>query len=218
MTFDGLRPRRLVVVVGTATEIGKTWVSARLLKELRKEGFTVSARKPAQSFESHDLYTDAHYLAEATGESPAEICPHHRWYPVAMAPPMAADALGEPEFTVEDLASEIHWPLPAPDIAFIETAGGVRSPQAINGDAVSLIELLQPDTVLVIADAGLGTINSVTLTLEAIDKGAHVATPIVILNRYDANDEIHRRNLDWLKAHLSCDVFVSVQSVMARLR
>ena len=57
------RPRRLIVVVGTATEIGKTWVASRLLRELRAEGFTVAARKPAQSFSPDDSSTDAHHLS-----------------------------------------------------------------------------------------------------------------------------------------------------------
>ena len=89
MTFDGLRPQRLIVVVGTRTEIGKTWVSARLLRDLRANGLHVAARKPAQSFDSDDALTDAHHLADASGETPTEVCPRHRWYPIPMAPPMA---------------------------------------------------------------------------------------------------------------------------------
>jgi dethiobiotin synthetase len=218
MTFDGLRPRRLIVVVGTGTEVGKTWVAARLLRELRAEGVDVAARKPVQSFDPDEPLTDAHHLADATGEETVDVCPRHRWYPVAMAPPMAADVLGRPPFTVEDLASELSWPLPAPDLAMVETVGGVRSPLASNGDAVTLIEILQPDVVLLVADAGLGTINGVRLSLDAIDQGAHVATPVVVLNRFDPADELHRRNRDWLTANLDVDVLASVPAVMARLR
>ena len=217
MTFDGLRPQRLIVVVGTRTEIGKTWVSARLLRDLRANGLHVAARKPAQSFDSDDALTDAHHLADASGETPTEVCPRHRWYPIPMAPPMAADALARPAFTVEDLVSEIQWPLPAPDVAFVESAGGVRSPIAKNGDAISLIELLQPDIVLLVADAGLGTINDITLSLEAINSGAHVATPIVVLNRFDPSDDLHRRNREWLTQHLDVEVLSSVPSVLAKI-
>jgi len=218
MAFDGLRPKCLVVVVGTATEIGKTWVSARLLRELRAEGMHVIARKPAQSFDPGDSATDAHHLATATGEDPTTVCPVHRWYPVPMAPPMAADALARPPFTVEDLVSEIDWPVPAPDLALVESAGGVRSPIASNGDSITLIELLQPDLVFVIAHAGLGTINDISLTLEAIDRGAHFATPIVILNRFDPADDLHRRNREWLETHLEVEILASVPAVLSRLR
>ena len=218
MTFDGLRPRRLVVVVGTATEVGKTWVTARLARDLRAEGLHVIARKPVQSFDPDDALTDAHHLADATGEDPTSVCPRARWYPVPMAPPMAADSLGRPPFSVADLASEIDWPLPAPDLAMVECVGGVRSPMAADGDSISMIELLQPDTVLVVADAGLGTINDVRLTLDAIDRGAHVATPVVVLNRFDPTDDLHRRNREWLQSNLPIEVLASVPAVLALLR
>lgn len=217
MTFDGLRPQRLVVVVGTGTEVGKTWVTSRLLRDLRASGLAVAARKPVQSFDQDDPFTDAHLLADASGESPTDVCPRHRWYPLPMAPPMAAEALARPAFSIEDLVAEIQWPLPAPDVAFVESVGGVRSPMAANGDAIALVELLQPDIVLLVADAGLGTINDVTLSLDAIDQGAHVATPVVVLNRFDPADDLHQRNRNWLDAHLEVDVLSSVPPVLAKI-
>ena len=50
----------------------------------------------------------------------------------------------------------------------METAGGVRSPQADDGDAVDLVRLLAPDLVVLVADAGLGTINAVRLCVDAL--------------------------------------------------
>ena len=52
----------------------------------------------------------------------------------------------------------------------METAGGVRSPLAgDDGDAVALAGSLMPDVVVLVADAGLGTINAVRLTVAALD-------------------------------------------------
>jgi dethiobiotin synthetase len=50
--------------------------------------------------------------------------------------------------------------------------------------------------VLLVADAGLGTLNAVRLTLACL---APLPTT-VILNRYDPADDLHRRNRDWLLA------------------
>ena len=87
------------------------------------------ARKPAQSFEpSDDLAAlDAALLGAATGEPAEEVCPAHRWYEVAMAPPIAAAALGRPPFTIDDLVSELRWPTGAVavDVGLVETAGGL---------------------------------------------------------------------------------------------
>ena len=212
------RPDLLVVVVGTGTGVGKTWVAAHVLRDLHAEGHAVAARKSAQSFGPEDRTTDAHVLAAATGAEPTDVCPRHRWYTVPMAPPMAAEALGRPAFTVADLAEEASWPAPAPAVGLVETAGGVRSPQAFDGDAVTLIEELQPDIVLLVADAGLGAINLVRLSLDALDAGAHVATPLVFLNRYDPAAEIDRRNRDWLSERLDVEVLSSIPSLVERLR
>jgi dethiobiotin synthetase len=192
-----VRPRRVVAVVGTGTDVGKTWVAARLLTDLGAAGLRVAARKPAQSFEPDDdpARLDAAILGAATGEPPEEVCPPHRWYEVPMAPPMAAEALGRPPFTIQDLMSELRWP-DAVDIGLVETAGGLRSPLAADGDCLALCEALAPDVIVLVADAGLGTINAVRLTLDAL--GPLAPQAVVVLNRFDAASDLHRRNLEWL--------------------
>jgi dethiobiotin synthetase len=189
------RPERLVLVVGTGTEVGKTWVACRLARALRRRGLVVAARKPAQSYDPGDdlADTDAALLAHATGDHPAIVCPQHRWYPVVMAPPMAADALGRPPFTVADLVGELTWP-PGLGVGLVEAAGGVRSPVADDGDGVTLAEALHPERVVLVADAGLGTINGIRLSLAAL-AGWQVS---VVLNRFDPADDLHARNLAWL--------------------
>lgn len=186
---------KIVVCAGTATDVGKTWTGAAVLSLLRSNGITVSARKPVQSFDPAATGpTDADVLAAATGEHANEVCPRHRWYPVPMAPPMAADVLGREPFTIADLVAELCWPVPEPAIGWVETVGGPRSPIASDGDSVDLCAALDPDLVVVVADAGLGTINAVRLSVAAFT-GNDVA---VFLNRYDASDELHARNRAWL--------------------
>jgi dethiobiotin synthetase len=197
-----VRPRRLVVVLGTGTDIGKTWVSARLLTTLRAAGVTVAARKPAQSFAAGDDpgQLDAAVLGAATGEPSETVCPPHRWYEVAMAPPMAADALGRDRITTADIIGELTWPSHGVEVGLVESAGGVRSPQAHDGDAVALVAALAPDLVLLVADAGLGTINAVRLSVDALAAGATVAARhlVIVLNRFNESDDLHRRNRAWL--------------------
>ena len=188
------RPRRLVVVTGTGTEVGKTWVGARALHHLRGHGLRVAARKPVQSFEPGVGPTDAELLAGATGEDPDEVCPRHRWYEAPMAPPMAAAVLGRPAFRLADLLEELHWPNAA-DVGLIEAAGGPRSPLATDGDTVDLVRELHPDLVVLVADSGLGAINAVRLAVAPFEPLAPV---VVMLNRFDADDALHRANRSWL--------------------
>ena len=194
MSANSIRPARLIGVLGTNTEVGKTWVASQLIATLRLRGARVAARKPVQSYAPDDIYTDAARLAGASGEEIADICPAHRWYPVAMAPPMAADALGRGPVRMQELINEIHWP-PGIDIGLVETVGGARSPLAFDGDSMQLIERLHVDQVLLVADAGLGTINAVRLCLDALSGKAVT----VLLNRFDGSDRLHLANREWLE-------------------
>jgi dethiobiotin synthetase len=201
------RPNRLVAVVGTGTDIGKTYVTARLLESLREEGTSVAARKPAQSFDPSDdpADYDAAVLGAASGEPPDTVCPPHRWYEMAMAPPMAADALARPNFTLDDLVAELRWPERPVDIGFVETAGGLRSPIADDGDCLALVVAVMPEIVLLVADAGLGTINSVRLTMDALVRlPAQLA---VVLNRFNEGSELHQRNRSWFRDRDDMHVF-----------
>ena len=202
-----------MLVCGTGTEVGKTWMAARALECLRASGTAVAARKPVQSFTPGEGPTDAEILAEATGERPHDVCPPHRWYEVAMAPPMAADVLGRASFTVAELAAELRWPDPI-DVGLVETAGGVRSPIAADGDAVDLAGVLAPDIVLVVADAGLGTINAVRLSAAPL-VGRRM---LVVLNRFDEREGLHARNLTWLRERDGLDVVTRPEEVALRVR
>jgi dethiobiotin synthetase len=199
-----------VLIAGTGTEIGKTYVAARLARTLRGKGLTVAARKPVQSFAPGDTApTDADVLAAATGEAPDAVCPAHRRLPLAMAPPMAAEALGLPPFRIADLASETAAHAPTDGIVLVESAGGVRSPLAADGDTVSLADALLPVLVVLVADAGLGTINAVRLSVEAL--AAHCV--VVFLNRFAATDDLHRRNRDWLATRAGLDVVTDPEAL-----
>ena len=207
------RPARLVIVTGTATEVGKTWFAAATLAELRALGVAVAARKPVQSFEPGTGATDAQVLAGATGEDPDDVCLPHRSLATPMAPPMAADALGAPRFTIADLAGELRWP-PATDVGMVEGVGGPRSPLAADGDTVDLVAAIDPELVVVVADAGLGAINAVLLTTAPF-AGREI---VVALNRFDAGDDLHRRNRSWLIERSRVGVVTDPRALAVRVR
>jgi dethiobiotin synthetase len=190
----------IVVVTGTGTDVGKTWFTAATIEVLRAAGHGVSARKPVQSFAPGDEgATDADVLARASGEDPMAVCPTHRWLPMPVAPPMSAAALGLPPFTIANLADEVKTAAPtaatdAGGIVFVEGAGGARSPLADDGDTVALAHALAADRIVIVADAGLGTINAVRLTVAALSSW----TPVVALNRFDDHHPLHRANREWL--------------------
>jgi dethiobiotin synthetase len=199
----------LIGVLGTHTEVGKTWVSARLLAQARASGLRVAARKPVQSYEAGATATDAEQLATATGEAITDICPSQRCYPLALAPPMAADLLQRPRILLRELLGEITWPA-ALDLGLVETAGGPRSPIAHDGDSLDLLKQLRPDRIVLIADAGLGTLNAVRLSLAALAP----LQALVFLNRFDAAQELHRLNRQWLMERYDVRVATGVEELL----
>ena len=214
-----MRPRLVAVVTGTATDIGKTWLTVETVNGLRRQHLSVAARKPAQSFEPTTETTDAHLLGRAAGEAPTKVCPQHRWYPVAMAPPMAAARLGISPPLIRELIDEINegWPSPAADVGLVEGAGGVASPLAIDGDSSDLARGVGADLVVLVADAGLGTINAVRLAARALEP-----LPLVVyLNRFDPRQELHSRNRAWLTEveglQLCCDAEALSARILERL-
>lgn len=204
------RPRLLVGVCGTATEVGKTWVGAALLRDLAADGRRVAARKPLQSFDPADgAATDAEVLAAATGEPVHHVCPEAGWYTVPMAPPMAAAALDRTCPTTAEIVAGLTWPDPAVDVGLVETVGGVRSPLAEDGDSRDLVRALGVDLVVLVADAGLGTIDAVRSACDQLSP----LPVLVILNRFDPGVDLHRRNRDWLRARDRIDVVTAVDAL-----
>jgi dethiobiotin synthetase len=205
----GPRPEQLIAVVGTGTDVGKTYVSASLLATSRNLGMTVAARKPVQSFDPKDEKTDADLLGAASGEEPTTVCPRHRWYEVPYAPPMAADSLERPVMFNKDLLEELVWPYPRVSLGVVEMVGGVLSPIAHDPDQdqLDLIRALEPDRVILVADAGLGTVNAINLTYRALVRALGREGPedqdwiVIVLNRFDAGCELHQLNDNWLAMH-----------------
>ncbi|HEY2956774.1 MAG TPA: dethiobiotin synthase [Actinomycetota bacterium] len=199
------------MVSGTATGIGKTWVTAALARRLRAGGLPLAVRKPVQSFEEGDGPTDAEVLAAAGGEAAELVCPPRRWLARALAPPMAAEALGLAPFTLAELLAEAR--LPDDGLALVEGVGGPRSPLAADGDTVALAEALGADEVVLVAGAELGAINAVRLAAAAFAP----RRPLVLLNRFDPAEELHAANLAWLRGVDGFEVLTDIPELATRL-
>jgi dethiobiotin synthetase len=122
---------------------------------------------------------------------------------------MAAEALGLPPFSVSDLLDEMVWPSEPVQVGLVETAGGVRSPQAADGDTTDVVAALAPDVVILVADAGLGTINGVRMSMDALDTVTSTMAAVrtvVVLDRFDGHHDIHRRNRQWLAERIGYTV------------
>lgn len=177
-------------IVGTGTDVGKTYVSGQILKSLIGSGRRAAYFKPAMSGNASDasgrpLPGDAIAALGIAGSDQPASSACSFVYENAVSPHLAARWEGRPfdptvaKRTLGALASEY-------DYVLAEGAGGVTCPMIIDGERqLLLLDLIAEWGIpcLLVADAGLGTINYVALTAWTL-KARGIPLKGVILNRW----------------------------------
>ena len=167
-------------VSATDTEVGKTAIACGLARLLATRGHDVGVAKPVQSGAlATDPGGDAALLREAAGvdDELGEICPYA--YAAPLAPLVASRLEGRPvdPKVVLDAVAELAR---RHDVLLVEGAGGLLVPVGEDWMIADLAGWLGLPLV-VVARAGLGTVNHTLLTLEAARaRGLEVAA--VVLN------------------------------------
>lgn len=166
---------RGVIILGTDTEVGKTYLAAALARELVARGTRVGVYKPVASGLSSAQPGDAEILwraASLTSSHPiAAVCPQQFIAP--LAPPMAARAEGK---VVDEpmLLNGALWWRGKCEWLIIEGVGGVLSPVSATLTGLDLAQQLNAALgaypIVVVAANRLGVVNQVLLTVEAIGR------------------------------------------------
>jgi dethiobiotin synthetase len=200
---------RGVFVTGTGTEVGKTVVSALIARTARLAGARVAVFKPAVSgLDDYPLHPEVwecaaelpdHVLLRlASGSSQGDdgISPYR--YGPAVSPHLAAELAGEP-IDPDRLRGGALAATEDADLLVCEGVGGFLVPLTRD----YLVRDLARDLgmpVLIVASAGLGTINHTLLTIEAV-RGADLVVAKVVLNEWPAEpSELERSNLETISA------------------
>ncbi|MBV9627199.1 MAG: dethiobiotin synthase [Xanthobacteraceae bacterium] len=167
----------VLFVTGAGTEIGKTYVTCALARQLRAAGRAVRAFKPVATgmVEPDDpafQHSDAAQLLAAQGlphdETTIAACTPWR-FAAPLSPDMAAAAEGHRL----ELANIVTWALDAiqqvsaDTVVLIEGVGGVMSPIASDGLNIDLIAALACPAILV-GGSYLGAINHTLTALAAM--------------------------------------------------
>ncbi|MDY0883699.1 dethiobiotin synthase [Dongia soli] len=177
--------KRGFFVTATGTDIGKTYVSAGLLRHWRQAGKRISALKPVMSgFDrSQAAASDAGELLQAMG-LPVDDAHLDRLAPWRFAAPLSPDmaALREgktidPEAVTAFCRRHLENDL---DYILVEGVGGVMVPLSESGTVLDWMASLKLPTILV-AGSYLGTISH-TLTALAVLKMRQISVASVVLN------------------------------------
>lgn len=172
-------------ITGTDTDVGKTYVTALLVKTLRKAGFDVGYYKAAISGAPTVAESDAGFVNRFAGINEPEDMILSYLYQNAVSPHLAARTEGNP---VEKEVILKAWERVTKAYPYVtmEGSGGIMCPIRHDEKAVYYLEdiiqwLHLP--VLVVANAGLGTINHVVTTCEYI-KNRHIPVKGILLNHW----------------------------------
>lgn len=227
-------------IIGTGTDIGKTYITGLICKKLKELPWQprVAYFKAAMSGNERRSTTcsqtttgqaisglastdqplipgDALTVQRMAGltQPLTDMCPYV--YEAAYSPHLAAQVEGPlPQL---DVIAKAHQKLCSTyDYITAEGSGGIICPLRYDPETDRIIMLtdvirLTGHPSLLIADAGLGTLNAVALTTAYM---AANSLPLVgiILDRYDPTDPIHRDNVTMLPRLTGLPVLCCVQN------
>ncbi|OBB00254.1 dethiobiotin synthase [Mycobacteriaceae bacterium 1482268.1] len=154
----------VLVVTGTDTGVGKTVATAALACHARLAGLDVAVCKPVQTgfADGDDDLADVVRLSGVTElHSLARL-------PEPLAPAAAAQRVGTRLPTRDELGAMVVDADRPGRLTLVEGAGGLLVQIADDGMTLRDLAVDLGAPVLVVARAGLGTLNHVALTLEAL--------------------------------------------------
>lgn len=179
---------KTLLVTGTDTNVGKTWVTSLLVREFRRWGINTGAYKPVcsgaeKNSEGDIVWADIEALRAACGTEPEIdlVCPQR--FHAAVAPNIAArmeNRCVDSQLLIDGVA---RWSSHV-DQLVIEGAGGIFCPLSDELTVMDVAVQLNTPTIVVAANR-LGVINHTRLTVEALQThGVNVVA--VVLNEISA--------------------------------
>lgn len=201
-----------IFITATGTDVGKTYVSALILKKLKELSLNCGYYKPAMSGIEVGKLSDVEYVfkvAELDG-NPMDFVSYP--FVEALSPHLASKRAGV-SIELSKIKSDFDKIKTNYDYILVEGAGGIICP--FNMDEGK--EILLPDVikslgldVIIVADAKLGTINSTVLTVEyARQKGINIQG--IVLNNYDENDFMQVDNKEKIEKLTGVKVVATVK-------
>lgn len=187
-----------IFITATGTDVGKTYISALIVKSMRETGLNCGYYKPALSgaevaSDGKIIPGDAAYVLKTAGinEDPENFVSYI--YKSAVSPHLASEMENNP-IKLDKIKSDFNRLKEKYEYILVEGAGGIVCPfnQRENLMLPDVIKALGLD-VIIVASAELGGINSAVLTVEyAQNHGINVKG--IVLNKYDETSLMQRDN------------------------
>lgn len=155
-----------MVVTGTGTGVGKTTVTSAIAALAVAAGRRVAVLKPAQTGVDAAQLGDVDEVRRLAGLS--VTCRELARFPDPLAPARAARLAGLIPVTTATTASVARELAAEHDLVLVEGTGGLLVPLDDSGGTLADVAGVLSARMLVVAGAGLGTLNHTALTVEAL--------------------------------------------------
>ena len=191
---------KALFITGTGTDVGKTYVTGLIVRKLRQAGLNGGYYKAALSGAICDKDGvlqpgDALYVRRVAemDESVENLVTYV--YPEAVSPHLAAKMNHRP-IDFDRVKSDFERAKSRYDYLTMEGSGGIICPLRWDNQQHMLLDDLVKRLhlgVLIVADAGLGTINSTVLTIEHL-RAREIPVRGIIFNKYIPRDIMQDNN------------------------
>lgn len=203
-------------ITGTGTDVGKTFVTGLIVKKLMESGRSAAYYKAAMSGNERRtdgslIPGDALYVKNVSGISqPLEkMCPYI--YESAVSPHLASRLEGNP-VSLDAVKKGFEAVCDKYDYVTMEGSGGILCPICFDEAQIWLEDVIRELKLssLIVADAGLGTINSVVLTAEYM-RARKLPVKGILLNRFHPGDVMEEDNLRMCEYRTKLPVLACVE-------
>lgn len=203
-------------VTGTGTDVGKTYVTGLIIKKLREVGKHAAYYKAAMSGNDRRadgslVPGDAVQVKAVSGirQPVEEMCPY--LYQAAVSPHLAASMEGSP-VEMDEVLGRFDRICRSYDYVTAEGSGGIVCPLRFDDQKIQLEDFIAARSLpcVVVADAGLGTINAVVLTASYM-KARGISVKGIILNHYQPGNPLHEDNRRMCEYMTGWDVVACVK-------
>ena len=205
--------KRGYFVTGTGTGVGKTFVTCRLAEVARRQGQSVFAFKPIETgctvVDGKLVGSDQDLLTLAGGGWQRDELRNLYCFERPLAPLAAARAENR-SIDLDRVRSVFDRGAGLVDVVFVEGAGGWRVPITETADMSTLAKQLGLP-VIVVATAGLGTINHTLLTIEAIARDGCELDMVVLSLRPDDDRAFAVENAEHIRERSGTWVVLSTE-------
>ncbi|AYL34812.1 dethiobiotin synthase [Streptomyces sp. PDY-4] len=179
----------VMVITGTGTEVGKTVVTAAVAATALAAGRSVAVLKAAQTGVRPGEPGDAEEVARLAGPvTTAELAR----YPDPLAPATAARRAGRAPVHPHEVAERAAKLATEHDLVLVEGAGGLLVRFDAAGGTLADAAALLSAPVLVVASAGLGTLNVTELTAREL-RGRGLGLLGVVIGSWPAEPDLASR-------------------------